>query len=594
MGLRPAAARWFEVLTPSDELARVAEVLARTGKIEIESERSIERSPEDPRAELDEARRLVERYAAHLPEPDFRTTPPRGPPRAILTSAISALTDWAKVAEPLVREIERRQAERLDLELLAELGAHSPEALSQIARMADAGPGSAARLFVIERGKPSPDLPGVSERFETERHVFFAVIAPAHAFADAERALAVSEILSVAFDRDASVASIARRLAAIDEDLGRLREQVGALSRERGLPLLVGCVARLEWFLAHVPPLDHTRHFALVTGWTSDPPSIERALDDAGVSALVRFPSAKSGAPIVLENPPWARPFEALARLLGSPSRNEADPSIVLVVVAPLLFGFMFGDVGQGAVLVALGLALRKKRPALAMLVPGGVAAIVFGVLFGSVFGREDILPALWVHPLEAPIDLLVSSLVLGACVLALGFALSALEAHWRRELGAWLTSDGALFLVFAGLLASLVTVYGFAAAALGAALFVVARAVEKKKASAIFGGLGELAERGLQLGVNTVSFARVGAFALAHAGLSLAIVELARAAGDAGLVVLALGNVLAIVLEGLVVAIQTTRLVLFEFFARFLRAEGRVFVPLVPPASNGSTGGHR
>jgi V/A-type H+-transporting ATPase subunit I len=57
---------------------------------------------------------------------------------------------------------------------------------------------------------------------------------------------------------------------------------------------------------------------------------------------------------------------------------------------------------------------------------------------------------------------------------------------------------------------------------------------------------------------------------------------------------VLALGNAIAIVLEGLVVGIQTTRLVLFEFFARFLRAEGRVFVPLVPPASNGSTGGPR
>ncbi|MNC91552.1 V-type ATP synthase subunit I [compost metagenome] len=55
------------------------------------------------------------------------------------------------------------------------------------------------------------------------------------------------------------------------------------------------------------------------------------------------------------------------------------------------------------------------------------------------------------------------------------------------------------------------------------------------------------------------------------------------------------LGNALVLALEGLVVGIQTTRLVLFEFFARFLRAEGRAFVPLVPPASDEAmTGAHK
>ncbi|MDJ0893080.1 MAG: ATPase, partial [Gammaproteobacteria bacterium] len=89
-----------------------------------------------------------------------------------------------------------------------------------------------------------------------------------------------------------------------------------------------------------------------------------------------------------------------------------------------------------------------------------------------------------------------------------------------------------------------------------------------------------------LRLLVNTVSFARVGAFALAHAGLSSAIVTLADAADVwwlAGLVLL-LGNLLVILLEALVVSVQTTRLVLFEFFMRFLRAEGRPFRPLRPP----------
>jgi V/A-type H+-transporting ATPase subunit I len=594
MGLRPSAARWFEVLTPADELARAAEVLARTGTVEIEAERSIERSPDDPRAELEDARKLMQRWARHLPEPDFRSRSQRGAPRAILKAAIAALEGWGRAAEPLVRDIERLEARRIDLELLSELGAHAPDALARAGRMADAGPRSAARLFVLERGRPIPRLPGVTESIETDRHVFVAVLAPARELAEAERAVAESEIRSVAFDREASTDAIAARLRATEAELGELRARIDALSIEHAIPPLVASVARLDWFLTHVPPLDHTRHFALVTGWTSEPEALGRALDEAGVNALVRFPSAKSDPPIVLANPPWAKPFEALARLLGSPSRNEADPTVVLVIVAPLLFGFMFADVGQGAVLVLLGLVLRKKRPALAMLVPGGIAAIAFGLLFGSVFGREDLVPALWMHPLGAPIDVLGASVLLGAGVLTLGFVLSAIEAQWRRELGGWLLCDGALFVVYAGLFASLVTIYGFAAAALGATIFVAGHAIEKKKPSAVFAGLGELVERGIQLGVNTVSFARVGAFALAHAGLSLAIVELSHASGRAAIVVLALGNVVAIVLEGLVVGIQTTRLVLFEFFARFLRAEGRVFVPLVPPASNGSTGGPR
>jgi V/A-type H+/Na+-transporting ATPase subunit I len=84
---------------------------------------------------------------------------------------------------------------------------------------------------------------------------------------------------------------------------------------------------------------------------------------------------------------------------------------------------------------------------------------------------------------------------------------------------------------------------------------------------------------------VNTLSFVRVGAFALAHAGLSTAVVGIADASGPAYWPVLLIGNVAIIALEGLVVGIQTTRLILFEFFIRFLTAQGRPFEPLSPPS---------
>jgi V/A-type H+-transporting ATPase subunit I len=105
-----------------------------------------------------------------------------------------------------------------------------------------------------------------------------------------------------------------------------------------------------------------------------------------------------------------------------------------------------------------------------------------------------------------------------------------------------------------------------------------------KDRLGALGHAAGEALERMLQLGVNTISFVRVGAFALAHAGLSTAVVGVADASGKAYWPVLVIGNAAIIVLEGLVVGIQTTRLILFEFFIRFLTAQGRRFEPLLPP----------
>jgi V/A-type H+-transporting ATPase subunit I len=99
---------------------------------------------------------------------------------------------------------------------------------------------------------------------------------------------------------------------------------------------------------------------------------------------------------------------------------------------------------------------------------------------------------------------------------------------------------------------------------------------------------VGESLETLLQLFVNTISFVRVGAFALAHAGLASAINGLAAGTDSrlASWLILALGNLAVILVEGLVVGIQTTRLVLFEFFIRFLRGTGRPFRPLPLPTA--------
>jgi V/A-type H+-transporting ATPase subunit I len=289
---------------------------------------------------------------------------------------------------------------------------------------------------------------------------------------------------------------------------------------------------------------------------------------------------------VTLRNPAWARPFEFFPRLLGTPGLSEADPSLLVAIIAPLIFGFMFADVGQGLMLLVAGLVLRRRYPLLALLVPGGVASIVFGLLFGSVFAREDLIRPLWVAPLEEPLLILGTTLGLGVVVVLLGLALDGLQQQWAGSGWRWCASKAGLVVFYGGLVSAFADIAALWVAVAGAVWMVagsIACAPAGTRLARIGPAIGEFLESALQIGVNTLSFLRVGAFSLAHSGLCVAIVGLASAASSRVLAfaVLLVGNVFVIALEGLVAGIQTTRLVLFEFFVRFLRGSGREFRPL-------------
>jgi V/A-type H+-transporting ATPase subunit I len=250
----------------------------------------------------------------------------------------------------------------------------------------------------------------------------------------------------------------------------------------------------------------------------------------------------------------------------------------------------MFGDVGQGLVLFVAGMLLQKRWPLLRILIANGASAMVFGFVFGSMFGREDLVPALWVHPVEHPLPVLAVPLFAGVLIILLGLILNAVESSWRRQWLRWLHVDAPVIALYLGILSAFV-IEG------AASLLIIVSAVTwylvgnlllaKGNVLAVLASIAALVETMMQLVLNTVSFVRVGAFALAHAGLSLAFNIMADSTGSmvASILVLLLGNIIVIVLEGLVVSIQTTRLILFEFFIRFLQAGGRVFKPLTGPA---------
>jgi V/A-type H+-transporting ATPase subunit I len=314
-------------------------------------------------------------------------------------------------------------------------------------------------------------------------------------------------------------------------------------------------------------------------------------LDGAGARALLRLcpPPAGARPPQVFDNPRWLRPFEVFVRALGVPGVGEADPTPVLAVVVPLLFGYMFGDVGQGLVLVLTGLWLRRRFDAAWLMVACGASAMVFGLLFGSLFGVEHLIPALWLHPLEQPLTVLAVPLLFAVGLMCLGQLLAGLGALYAGDLRRWIGIDAGLLMLYLGAVLMLALPDGGFGwlALLGLGWYLGGSYLHAHRLLGALAAVGHLAESGLQLLSNTLSFARVGAFALAHAALSAAVVTIAAAVPAwAGLPILVVGNVVIILLEGLVVSIQTTRLVLFEFFNRFLRGSGRVFMPLpAPPA---------
>ena len=294
--------------------------------------------------------------------------------------------------------------------------------------------------------------------------------------------------------------------------------------------------------------------------------------------------------PLMMQNPWWAKPFEMFASLLGTPGTDEADPSCVLAILAPLLFGYMFADVGQGFVLLLAGVLLQKRWPLLRILIANGASAMVFGFVFGSLFGREDLIPALWLHPISQPLPVLAVALGAGVVIILLGLLLSALESNWRGEWQRWLLVDAPVILLYLAVIALFFIPEAAIAVIVAALVWYIIGSIILAEGNilALFAAVGSLFETMMQLFLNTLSFIRVGAFALAHAGLSMAFSIMADSTDSVLLALLLMlsGNIIVIVLEGVVVSIQTTRLILFEFFIRFLQANGRVFKPLAGPVA--------
>jgi vacuolar-type H+-ATPase subunit I/STV1 len=354
----------------------------------------------------------------------------------------------------------------------------------------------------------------------------------------------------------------------------------------------------------------------LVHGWV--PAKQEESLKstiaastDGAVFLKVDKPAPDEHAPSQISNKGIAGSFELFTRLRGTPQYSELDPTVIITVLFPIMYGMMFGDIGEGAVLFAMGLIFRHLRRSFlgipgramaklgAILATCGISAVFFGALYGEFFLYEAFEP-IFVNPIQGLTTIIVVALLFGVVQLSLGLVLRIVNLIRMRERieavfgGVRLVYYGAgvvLAIKFATNMSFAIFTQNLGLTIVG----IVSLAVlffspvihgfikhELRFGQDIMKGASEFIETFLSYLTNSISYVRLAAFAIAHAALGLSAVILAETVGFLPSYIIM--NFLVMTIEALGVFIQCMRLTYYEFFTKFYSGGGVPYRPFSLP----------
>lgn len=377
--------------------------------------------------------------------------------------------------------------------------------------------------------------------------------------------------------------------------------------------------------LAACTPGD-TNTFYILCGWMTEKDALAFQKDiqnDEKIFCLMEDQKAPATQkpPTKLRNPKLFKPFEMYVKMYGLPAYNEMDPTWFVAITYSFIFGAMFGDVGQGLVLFLGGLFLYKtKKMDLAGIIScAGVFSVFFGFMYGSFFGFEDVLKAIWLKPMNQMMDVPLVGRLNAVFVIAIGFGMfiilicmvfniinSIRKGDTEKT---WFDSNAVAGLVFYGSIVLTIGLFISGKKLPAAAILVImfgvplllmflkeplTNLVEKKsrilpeqKGMFFVQSFFELFEVLLSYLSNTLSFLRIGAFAVSHAAMMEVVLMLAGATngGNPNWIVVVLGNIFVCAMEGLIVGIQVLRLEYYEIFSRFYAGNGREFKPFMKAA---------
>ncbi len=407
------------------------------------------------------------------------------------------------------------------------------------------------------------------------------------------------------------IAVCRKDIEAVTSSLGRLKDEL-----REGLSEIETYVTVKKSLLEAKRYSSVTEKTALISGW------VPRAEKDKVIDEIKKFDPyscveerraealdiPKEEIPVKLQHTRVFKPFELLVDAYGIPRYGTIDPTIFVAISFLIMFGAMFGDLGHGLVLLVVSLFLwkskkEKVRQAGTLIFYCGISSELFGILYGSFFGYE--FQSLWIKPMHSIIEIFKISIIFGVVMITGGILLNIINAFRDRDYVKAIFDKAGLIagviywtgiaLVSKALVskgAGFQPVYVVIFLACMGLLFLkplVELIVKKKKESVLTAFMEstiDLLEIVMGYLANTVSFIRIAAFALAHTGLFLSIFELSRIMKSFGgtaasLIVMVLGNILIILLEGLVVSIQSLRLNYYEFFSKFFMSGKRFYKPL-------------
>lgn len=603
MLFRAEQAKWFETYIPREQTVIALESLAGSGQVALESDRKLANPLflKEIREAVSAYQRFRQRYARFLP----KTTPGYDQtllmaPEQMAQDALTYLAEWGRATDELLDRQTQLQTEQKNLLLLREYLTALQGAPSELVRLTHQSEFLYKGLFACsaKHRLEAEVCAALEEYLAGKEHNFYIVADLPNNQTMVEKACREELCQQVRLpdwlpaDPDQQLPQVDTRVIDLETQLQELEARIKSAGQAPGLIAASEALSLLSWFIEHSAAMSDEQKLCHLTGWTTAEQMgpLQQALDRVGIQAAIRFtePPKYAKPPVSLLLPKWALPFLPFVEMLGTPDRSEVNPTLLLPAVVSLLFGYMFPDVGHGLMLIGVSLLLYRRWPKGRFLIPCGLSAILFGFVFGEVFGLEGILEPLWISPLDSPLLILIPPICFGIGLLLLGLLLNGFGAYWRGQLKTWLLRDAAIILLYVGLVSG---VYAYAL------LWLVVVAIVwfllgqlftagASRVGRLLASLAALLQSLFELLLNTISFLRVGAFALAHAALTAAILQMLDGIDNTLLhgLFFVLGQIVILAIEGLVVFVQTTRLVLFEFFTRFLKADGRIFRPLSVP----------
>jgi len=421
-----------------------------------------------------------------------------------------------------------------------------------------------------------------------------------------------------------------REREEVSAALEKLNAELRALADEYARPLAeIEALANVERRLLEAEQgFPRTEAAILITGWVpaADTSALEARVrrvtgDRCAIETTAPENLTGNQPPVLLRHQRLLRPFGMLVAAYGLPNYQELEPTLFVAISYVLMFGIMFGDAGHGAVLAAGGLIAmlagraKKLRDLGLLLLFGGLSSMVFGIIYGSWFGLAACRKyALWRDPLEGdPMTLMYGAIGIGVVMISLGLILNIINRFQRGDvIGGFLDKFGVVGVLFYW--GSLVLITKFAAlesrglVSVAVVLFLVLPIVgwsakepmeyllhrradhPAEPGGGLFAAVTESLvgafEAVLSYLANTISFVRLAAYAMSHAALLVAAFMLADAVrhypvgGVLSVLVAILGNLVAIVLEGIIASVQALRLEYYEFFGKFFSGEGQAFKP--------------